>query len=164
MSDSLRPHGLYPFGSSVLGIYQATHQSGLPFPPPGDPHNPGIKPTFPALVGGFFTAEPPGKPSVNIASIYSLCDLWPLLPPVPHNKMEVVPVSHDSDEQRSPTSLALGRLPRPQQTVAEPHSQKCPQKPQLIRANSGSRAPRKCSPKFTRTCLGDLVGEGTPRH
>ena len=65
MSDSLRPHGLYPFGSSVLGIYQATHQSGLPFPPPGDPHNPGIKPTFPALVGGFFTAEPSGKPNIN---------------------------------------------------------------------------------------------------
>ena len=38
-----------PSGSPVLGIYQATHQSGLPLPPPGDLHNPGIKPSFPAL-------------------------------------------------------------------------------------------------------------------
>ena len=28
--------------------------SGLPCPPPGDLPNPGIKPTSPALVGGFF--------------------------------------------------------------------------------------------------------------
>ena len=31
--------------------------SGLPFPPPGDLPNPGIKPTSPALAGEFFTAE-----------------------------------------------------------------------------------------------------------
>ena len=35
---------------------------GLPFPPPGDVPHPGIEPTFPALAGGFFTTEPPGKP------------------------------------------------------------------------------------------------------
>ena len=38
--------------------------TGLPFPP-GDLPNPGIKPAFlasSALSGGFFTAEPPGKP------------------------------------------------------------------------------------------------------
>ena len=29
--------------------------SGLPFPPPWDLPDPGIEPTFPALVGGFFT-------------------------------------------------------------------------------------------------------------
>ena len=27
-----------------------------------DPPGPGIKPVFPALAGGFFTTEPPGKP------------------------------------------------------------------------------------------------------
>ena len=35
--------------------------SGLPFPPPGDLPDPGIKPTSPeplALLGGFFTTEP----------------------------------------------------------------------------------------------------------
>ena len=38
--------------------------SGFPFPPLGDLPNPGIKPTSPASAGGFFTAEPPGKPKV----------------------------------------------------------------------------------------------------
>ena len=36
--------------------------SGLPFPSPGDLPDSGIKPMSPALVGGFFTIEPPGKP------------------------------------------------------------------------------------------------------
>ena len=39
--------------------------SGLPVPPPRDLPSPGIKPTSPeppALAGGFFTTEPPGKP------------------------------------------------------------------------------------------------------
>ena len=38
--------------------------SGLPCPPSRDLSDPGIKPTSlvsPALVGGFFTTEPPGK-------------------------------------------------------------------------------------------------------
>ena len=38
--------------------------SGLPFPPPEDLRNLGIKTVslvFPALAGGFFTAVPPGK-------------------------------------------------------------------------------------------------------
>ena len=34
----------------------------MPFPSPGDPRDPGIEPTSPALAGGFFTTEPPGKP------------------------------------------------------------------------------------------------------
>jgi len=39
--------------------------NGLPFPPPRDLPNPGIKPMSlmsPALAGGFFTTAPPGKP------------------------------------------------------------------------------------------------------
>ena len=36
--------------------------SGLPFPSPGDLPNSGIELEFPALAGGFFTTEPPGKP------------------------------------------------------------------------------------------------------
>ena len=36
--------------------------SGLKFPSRGDLLNPGIEPTSPALAGGFFTNEPPGKP------------------------------------------------------------------------------------------------------
>ena len=36
--------------------------SELPYPPPGDLPDPGIKPTIPALEGRFFTTESPGKP------------------------------------------------------------------------------------------------------
>ena len=39
--------------------------SGLPLPSPGDLPNPGMEPmslVSPALAGGSFTTEPPGKP------------------------------------------------------------------------------------------------------
>ena len=39
--------------------------SGLPCPPPGDLPNPVIDPESPVLAGGFFTAEPPGKPHLT---------------------------------------------------------------------------------------------------
>ena len=38
--------------------------SGLPFPPAGDLPDPGVEPrslVSPALAGGFFTTDPPGK-------------------------------------------------------------------------------------------------------
>jgi len=44
--------------------------SGVPFPPPGDLPDPGIKPmslASPVLADGFFTAEPPGKPKYRWA-------------------------------------------------------------------------------------------------
>jgi len=47
--------------------------NGLPFLPPGDLPDPGIKPTSPACpasASGFFTTEPPGKPEG--AHIFSL--------------------------------------------------------------------------------------------
>ena len=47
-----------------MGFSRQEYWSGLPFPPPGDRPNPGIGPTSPALSGGFFTAEPPGKPKI----------------------------------------------------------------------------------------------------
>ena len=50
-------------GSSVHGISQARVLEWLPFPSPGNLPDPGIKPISPALVGGFLTTEPPGKPS-----------------------------------------------------------------------------------------------------
>ena len=48
-----------------MGLSQQEYLSGLPFPPPGDLPNPGIElksPAAPALMGGFFTTESPGKP------------------------------------------------------------------------------------------------------
>ena len=37
--------------------------SGLPYPSPGDLPDPGIEPASAALAGGFFTPEPPRKPT-----------------------------------------------------------------------------------------------------
>ena len=48
-----------------MGFPRQEYWSGLPFPSPGDLPHPGIEPESPALAGGFFTAEPPGKPYSN---------------------------------------------------------------------------------------------------
>ena len=48
-----------------MGFSWQEYWIGLPFPPPGDLLDSGIKPTSlvsPALAGRFFTPEPPGKP------------------------------------------------------------------------------------------------------
>ena len=48
-----------------MELSRQEHWSGLPFTPPMDLPNPGIGlkfPAGPALAGGFFTADPPGKP------------------------------------------------------------------------------------------------------
>ena len=44
--------------------FRQEYWSGLPLPSPGDLSNPRIEPTSPALVGRFFTTEPPGKPTL----------------------------------------------------------------------------------------------------
>ena len=44
-----------------MGLSRPEYWSELSFPPPGDLPNPGIEPASPALAGGFFTTEPPGK-------------------------------------------------------------------------------------------------------
>ena len=49
-----------------MGFSRQEYWSGLPFPPPGDLPDPGIEPVSPASAGGFFTAEPPGKPCVEL--------------------------------------------------------------------------------------------------
>ena len=46
-----------------MGFPRQEYCSGLSFPPPGDlPHSP-INPVSPALAGGFFITELPGKPT-----------------------------------------------------------------------------------------------------
>ena len=55
-----------PPASISMGLPSQEYWSGLPFPFPGDLHNPGTDLVPLALTGGFFTSEPPGKP------IYSL--------------------------------------------------------------------------------------------
>ena len=45
-----------------IGFPSPEYWSGLPFPSLEDLPDPGIKPVSPALAGGFFATEPPGKP------------------------------------------------------------------------------------------------------
>ena len=55
-----------------MGFFRQEYLNGLPFPPPGDLPNSGIKPKSPAppeLLGGFFTPEPPGKARIDIYTL-----------------------------------------------------------------------------------------------
>ena len=45
-----------------MGFSRQEYWSGLPFPPPGDLPNIGIKPRSPVLQADPLTFEPPGKP------------------------------------------------------------------------------------------------------
>ena len=56
-----------PPGFSVYGILQARILEGLPCPPPGDLHNPGIELGSPALQVDSLPTKPSGKPK----NIYS---------------------------------------------------------------------------------------------
>ena len=61
---TLLPHSLdctLP-GSSVHRISKARILGLVAIPPPGDSSDPGIELMSPALAGGFFTTELPGKP------------------------------------------------------------------------------------------------------
>ena len=56
-----------------MELSRQEYWSGLPFPPPGYLPDPEIKPVplaSPAMTGGLFTTESPGKPS------YSLQEKW----------------------------------------------------------------------------------------
>ena len=77
------PVACSPPGSSVLGILQARILEWMPCPPPGDPPNPGIKPT-PLMSlhwqGGSLPLAPPGKPLlfnkttlINLTNIIWCC-------------------------------------------------------------------------------------------
>ena len=74
MSNSCDPLDCSPPGLSVMGFLRQEYWSGLPFPPSGGLPDAGIKPTS-ALAGGFFTTEPPGKPSHRISTHPNL--IWP---------------------------------------------------------------------------------------
>ena len=49
----------------AMGFFRQEYWSGLPFPPPGDPPNPGIEPVSPILAGGFSTTKSPGSPQTG---------------------------------------------------------------------------------------------------
>ena len=61
-----------------IGSSKQESWSGLPFPPPGDLPDPGIKPSSPvspALAGRFFTTEPPGKSSDMLYVVSKCCSV-----------------------------------------------------------------------------------------
>ena len=71
-AQSISPVQLYATPRTVasqaplsMGFPKQEYWSGLPFPTLEDLLDTGIKPTSPALAGGFFTTEPPGKPLLN---------------------------------------------------------------------------------------------------
>ena len=47
-----------------MGFSRQEYWSGLPYPPPGDLPNPGVKPRSPSLQVDFLPSEPPGNPRV----------------------------------------------------------------------------------------------------
>ena len=52
--------------ATIRDTFRQPYRNGLPFPPPEDLPDPGIKPVSlesPALASGLFTTEPPEKPS-----------------------------------------------------------------------------------------------------
>ena len=58
------PHPVVLQAPLSKGFPRQEYWRGLPFPPPGDLPNPGIKPVSsesPVLAGGFFTTEPHGN-------------------------------------------------------------------------------------------------------
>ena len=65
VSDCLRPHGLYPPGSSVHGILQARILDRLPFPSPGDLPNPGMERGSPAFQADSLPSELQGSPGLT---------------------------------------------------------------------------------------------------
>ena len=58
------PMDCSPPDSSVHGIYQARILKWVAISSSRDLPDPGIKSLSPALAGGFFTTEPPGKPLI----------------------------------------------------------------------------------------------------
>ena len=62
-----------------MGFFRQEYWSMLPFPSLGDLPGPGIEPASPALAGGFFTTEPPGKPSYLDLLLMVILNILPFL-------------------------------------------------------------------------------------
>ena len=76
MSDSFAtPWTAAPLGSSLHGFPRQEHQSGLPFPPPGDLSNPGIKLMSPAWQVDSFLLSYLQSPQIPVAnSVLTTCN------------------------------------------------------------------------------------------
>ena len=58
-----------PPGSSSMRVSRKEYWSGLPFPSPGDLHDPGIEPTSPVLQADSLQSEPPGRTLLQAAQV-----------------------------------------------------------------------------------------------
>ena len=88
MSDSATPWTVAHQAPQSMAFSKHEYWSGLQFPPPGDPPNSGIEPmspVSPALAGGFFITEPPGKPISALCVCVCVCVyyIYPLLHKLP---------------------------------------------------------------------------------
>ena len=68
-----------------MGFSRQEHWSGLPFPSQGDLPDPETEPMSPALAGGVFTSEPPGKPLLIISGLFFSSFPFPI--GLPHHRM-----------------------------------------------------------------------------
>ena len=76
MSNSVTPQTVACQAPLSMGFFRQEYWSGLPFPSPGNLPDQGIKPVSPALAGGFFTTEPPGKPMFLLDMVHQVRIPW----------------------------------------------------------------------------------------
>ena len=81
VSDSCNPMDCSPPGSSVHGISQARILEWVATSSSRGSSNPGIERASSALAGGFFTTEPPGKPTCVPCFYLIIVSLYQLLHP-----------------------------------------------------------------------------------
>ena len=112
-----------------MGFPRQEYRSDLPFPPPGDLPNLGIKPRSPALQADSLLAEPPGKPGE---------DMWPFTSHFPEEKStlregnpfaqvhEKVWVWAEANLGLQLTKFHLYPVPPPLQAVTSSSQNQCP--------------------------------------
>ena len=115
VSDSSR----IPWTPLSVGFSRQEYRSGLPFPSPGDLPDPGIEPTSPALASGFFTTEPPGKPTlpVQFSSVAQSC---PTLCDPMNRSMPGLPVHHQLPEFTQTHVHQVGDAIQPSHPLSSP--------------------------------------------
>ena len=80
MSNSLRPHGLYPPGSSVHGILQVRILEWITIPfsrGSSWPRDLTYVSCVSCIAGRFFTAEPPWKPPIKVGQVKWITHMAP---------------------------------------------------------------------------------------
>ena len=76
-----------------MGFSRQKSWSVLPFPLPGDLPDPGIELAPPALAGGFFTTESPGKPHTMVTNAH-------FQEPLFHYLFTLLPLEHKLYEHK----------------------------------------------------------------